>query len=165
MRQTPMGHRRREALVLAGVLMASGRAAATPARAHAGESPRETALCADPAIPALRPAPRAPDGPDWLLRVHRYLELAAWVAGQRDHHTARAPAVAYFRGVLANRQNLNGESIRLLVPLSSHLSPLGDSARLRVVLETLADDYTKTYQYGAAAEVLRRLERLRGASM
>ena len=160
-----MEHQRRRTLVSAGLIIASSAATATPARPQSPGSAPATAVCSIPAGGQLRPAIAAPGWPDWLLRENRYPELVAWVASQQSHPTASASDLAYFRGVLANRQNRTPESIRLLAPLSSHLDPVADSARLRVVLETLADDYTKTYQYGAAAGALQRIERLGGASM
>lgn len=160
-----MEHRRRGTLVSASLIIASWAATATPARAQSPGSPSAMAVCSIPAGERPRPAIGAPGWPDWLLRENRYPELAAWVAAQRDRRTVSVAELSYFRGVLANRQNQSAESIRLLGPVSSHLDPVGDSARLRVVLETLADDYTKTYRYAAAAGALQRLDRLGAASM
>jgi predicted aspartyl protease len=112
--------------------------------------------CTAPAHDPPEPPPTAPGWPDWLLHERRYPELAQWVA---DHPTP------FLSGVLANRQNQNVASIRLLEPLLGRLDPTADSARVRALLETLADDYTKTYRYGAAADALRRLERQNGAAM
>jgi hypothetical protein len=71
----------------------------------------------------------------------------------------------WLRGVLANRQNQNTASIALLVPVLPRLDPVADSAHFRLVLSTRADDYTKTYRYGDAADALLRLQRQAPASM
>jgi hypothetical protein len=87
------------------------------------------------------------------------------VVAQQRESTVSPVDVTFFRGVLANRENQNAASIRLLEPLLSRLDPLADSARARAILKTLADDYTKTYRYGDAADALVRLERDHGARM
>jgi predicted aspartyl protease len=112
--------------------------------------------CTAPAAEPPAPQPATPGWPGWLLRERRYPELAHWVS---DH-----PA-AFMSGVLANRQNQNAVSIKLLEPLLPRLGPNADSVYRRVLLRTLADDYTKTYRYGAAADALRRLERQDAAAM
>jgi predicted aspartyl protease len=160
-----MEHRCRGALVSAGLIIIVWAAPSTPARAQSPGAPPAPVACRIPSGAPPRPAIADPGWPDWLLRQNRYPELAAWVTAQHHQPTASAGDLAYFRGVLANRQNRSAESIRLLGPVSSRLDPVADSARIRVVLETLADDYTKTYQYGAAAGAFERLERLRAASM
>src|SRR6185437_17147547 len=52
-----------------------------------------------------------------------------------------------------------------LEPLRTRLDPVADSARAAVVLETLADDYLKTYRYDDAATALAQLDREHGAAM
>ncbi len=119
-------------------------------------SSAQGAACVAPADEPPAPPPGTVAWADWLLGERRYPELGQWVAG---HPTA------FLSGVMANRQNQNAASIRLLEPLLDRLDPRADSARLRVVLKTLADDYTKTYRYGAGADVRRRLDHQFGASM
>lgn len=105
--------------------------------------------------PACHPPKKASlpgDSADRLLHERRYPDLVRWVA---DHPSA------YALGVLANRRNQNAESLRLLEPLVGQL----DTARRHVALKTLADDYAKTYRYGAAADALRQLVRQSGAIM
>ena len=72
----------------------------------------------------------------------------SWRLGCRP--CSRGPERDYFAGVLANRTGRIEASIRLL---NSALPSLREAqaARAVVTLETLADDYTKTFDYGDAA--------------
>jgi hypothetical protein len=141
-------------------------AAAVLAPPAVAQSPGSVgAVCAEQPGARAEPTPAAPDRPDWLLREQRYPELAQWVAEQRNRPTAPPADLAVFRGVLANRQNQNAASIALLLPVLPRLDPVADSAHFRLVLSTLADDYTKTYRYGDAADALLRLQRQAPASM
>lgn len=147
-------------LTVAGLLAADG--------LHAARAPvdvRDAPECALPSAAHPEPKPDAPDRPDWLLGEHRYLELAAWLETAARTGTAPARTVEYVRGVLANKQNQNNTSIAQLEPLRTRLDPVADSARAVVVLETLADDYLKTYRYDDAATALAQLDREHGAAM
>ena len=119
-------------------------------------------LAAQPACAAPtdeRPAPPAdaPEWPGWLLREQRYPELVRWVADESRHPAVSPADRAFFRGILANRENQNTVSIQLLKPLAARLDPVKDSAHVSMTLKTLADDYTKLYRYREAADVLARL--------
>jgi predicted aspartyl protease len=88
----------------------------------------------------------AEDGPDQQLKEFRLGDLEATLAtmqpgAERD----------YFAGALANRAGRIPESIRLL---NSVLPSLRTSRpdRAAVALQALADDYTKSFQYGDAAQ-------------
>ena len=88
----------------------------------------------------------AEDGPDQQLKEFRLGDLEATLAtmqpgAERD----------YFAGVLANRAGRIPESIRLL---NSVLPSVRTSRpdRAAVALQALADDYTKSFQYGDAAQ-------------
>lgn len=132
-------------------------------------TPRPTAsarapVCAAPPVGHPAPAADSPHWPDWLLGDHRYVDLADWMA-TAGTRAVSPETLAYLRGVLANKENQNRASIDVLGPLLSHLDPVADSARVIVVLKTLADDYLKTYRYGDAAQVLDQLYRQYGATM
>lgn len=153
-------------MLLSAVWVAVSAALVSPAAlAQNGGSLSAAAACAAPSGARAEPAAGAPDRPDWLVREQRFPELAQWVAEQRNHPTATPTDLAVFGGVLANRRNQNAASIALLVPVVGHLDPVADSAHFRLVLTTLADDYTKTYRYGDAVDALTRLERQAPASM
>lgn len=126
---------------------------------------RPAPACAAPSVGHPAPPRDSPNWPDWLLREHRYVDLANWVAASGAHRNVPPVTLAYARGVLANKENQNGASIRMLEPLVPRLDPVADSARVVVVLKTLADDYLKTYRYGDAANALDRLYRSYGPAM
>ncbi len=158
-----MDARRRGLLFSAVWLTASAAVLVPPAAAQSNGS--AGAACAEQPGARAEPAPAAPDRPDWLLREQRYPELARWVAEQRNRLMVTPADLAVFRGLLANRQNQNAASIALLIAVLPRLDPVADSAHFRLVLSTLADDYTKTYRYGDAADALGRLQRQAPASM
>jgi predicted aspartyl protease len=87
----------------------------------------------------------AADGPDAEVKEFRLEELEATLRTMQA-----GPERAYFEGVLANRNGHVDESIRLL---TSSLPGLRASNRVRaaVALETLADDYNKSFRYADAA--------------
>ena len=150
----------------AAVLTAAGFVAADPSHAvrpsgHAQRAPQ----CTPDTAGHPEPAPDAPGRPDWLLGEHRYVDLAAWVATAGSQGTTTPTTLEFARGVLANKENQNLASIEQLEPLLSHLDPTADSARVVVILKTLADDYMKTYRYRDAADALARLYREHGAAM
>ena len=147
------------AVLVAAMIAADGHRAPPPARA------RPAPACAAPSVGHPAPAPASPNWPDWLLGEHRYVDLADWMATADTQRAVSPVTLAYLRGVLANKENQNAESIRALEPLLARLDPVADSARRVVVLKTLADDYLKTYRYGDAAQALGRLYREYGASM
>lgn len=120
-------------------------------------------MCAPPPAAHRESTPDAPDWPDWLLSEHRYVDLAAWVQGAVG--TTPPATLAYFRGMLANKENQNLASITQLEPVLTHLDPNADSTRFVETLKTLADDYLKTYRYADAANALARLEREHGPAM
>ncbi|HEX6816695.1 MAG TPA: retropepsin-like aspartic protease [Gemmatimonadaceae bacterium] len=121
--------------------------------------------CAAPSVGQPAPAADSPNWPDWLLREHRYVAVADWMTTAGTRPGVSPEALVYVRGVLANKQNQNAASIRTLEPLLARLDPVADSARVVVVLKTLADDYLKTYRYGDAALALDRIVRQYGATM
>jgi hypothetical protein len=88
----------------------------------------------------------ADDGPDQQLKEFRLGDLEATLAtmqpgAERD----------YFAGVLANRAGRIPESIRLLNSVLPSLRTARPD-RAAVALQALADDYTKSFQYGDAAQ-------------
>jgi predicted aspartyl protease len=89
----------------------------------------------------------AKDGPDKELKEFRLDELEATLAtmepgSERD----------YFAGVLANRAGHLPESIQLLNRVLPGIRS-SRPERAMVALQALADDYTKSFQYGDAAQV------------
>jgi aspartyl protease len=85
------------------------------------------------------------DGPDLELKEFRLDDLEA-----RLHTIEPGPERDYFAGVLANRENHIGESIRLLTNVLPSIRTARPD-RAAVALQTLADDYTKSFQYDDAA--------------
>lgn len=71
---------------------------------------------------------------------------------------------AFFEGVLANRRNRIALSIERLRPLISALAVRNKKFAV-TALSTLADDYEKSYQYGAAADTYAELDRHYAAYM
>lgn len=84
-------------------------------------------------------------GPDLQLQDFRISELEANLRKMQS-----GPERDYFAGVLANRTGHIAESERLL---NSALPSIRESnpVRAEVALETLGDDYTKSFDYRAAA--------------
>ncbi len=91
------------------------------------------------------PAMLLASGPDDEVKEFRVDELAA-------HVQAMPPGTErdYFAGILANREGHIEESIRLL---SAALPSIRESSPMRaaLALESLADDYTKSFRYGDAS--------------
>jgi hypothetical protein len=89
----------------------------------------------------------AATGPDIELQDFRLGELEARLSKMQP-----GPERDYFAGVLANRTGHIAESERLL---NSALPGIRESNphRAEVALETLGDDYTKSFDYSAAAGV------------
>jgi predicted aspartyl protease len=87
----------------------------------------------------------APDAPDVEVKEFRLDELET-----RLQTMQLGPERDYFAGVLANRTGRIEDSIRLLTSALPVLRE-GQAARAVVALETLADDYTKTFRYRDAA--------------
>jgi hypothetical protein len=88
----------------------------------------------------------ATNGLDVYVKEFRLRELAATLRTMQP-----GPERDYFEGVLANRTGQVDESIRLL---KSVLPGIRASRRDRaaIALETLADDYNKTFRYADAAD-------------
>ena len=100
---------------------------------------------------------------DWdqLLQERRYLELETALSSKPS---LTGSDRAFFEGVMANRRNRVGESIRMLQPLVSSLAA-ANKERAVIALSTLADDYEKTFRYSDAAGTYEELERRFGSSM
>jgi predicted aspartyl protease len=87
------------------------------------------------------------NGPDQELREFRLDDLEARLPTMEP-----GPERDYFAGVLANRAGRTPESIRLLNSVLPSLRTARPD-RAAVALQALADDYTKSFQYGDAAQV------------
>lgn len=155
----------RRLLVPAGLVLASLGGADRQRARQPLPPPSPAPSCAAPSVAHPAPAPDSPNWLDWLLSEHRYVDLADWMAQADSRRDVSPVTLAYLRGVLANKQNQNLASIHALEPLVSRLDPVADSARVVVVLKTLADDYLKTYRYSDAANALERLDREYGSTM
>src|SRR5579864_1055114 len=86
------------------------------------------------------------NGPDAEVKEFRFDDLRARIGTMPP-----GPERDYFAGELANAENHIAESIQLL---SGVLPGLRQSRpdRTAIVLQTLADDYTKSFRYGEAAQ-------------
>jgi clan AA aspartic protease (TIGR02281 family) len=90
---------------------------------------------------------------DLLLEQRNYLQLERVLASGA---ILSPEDRALFAGVMANRRNRAGESIKLLQPLIPALTQ-SSMQHAVIALNTLADDYEKTYQYAAAADTYANL--------
>jgi len=98
---------------------------------------------------------------DQLLQQRHYLELESALTSRS---TLGASDRSFFEGVMANRRNRVADSIRTLEPLLPLLSA-ANRERAIVALNTLADDYEKTFRYADAANAYAQLETRFGSSM
>jgi predicted aspartyl protease len=92
-------------------------------------------------------SPSTDSGPDLAIKEFRFLDLTASLRTM-----APGPEHDYFAGVLANAENRIDDSIRLLNSVLPGLEA-SQPDRASIALQTLADDYTKTFRYGEAARV------------
>jgi len=84
---------------------------------------------------------------DTLIEQKDYLELE-----RRLNHHPGGEDGDFFRGIVANRKNAVPESIRLLEPLVAKLAPKRPTWREQELLRTLADDYSKNFDYAKSAD-------------
>jgi predicted aspartyl protease len=87
----------------------------------------------------------AATGPDAELQDFRFSELEANLSKMQS-----GPERDYFAGVMANRAGRIDESVRLLNGALPSLRK-SNPGRAEIALETLGDDYTKNFDYVAAA--------------
>lgn len=87
----------------------------------------------------------AEPGPDADVKQFRFSNLEA-----RLRAIPPGPEHNYFAGVLANAENHVSESIQLLTNALPSLR-ISRTDRAAIALQVLADDYTKSFQYGKAA--------------
>ena len=89
----------------------------------------------------------ADTGPDTDVKQFRFNDLEARLRAMPE-----GPEHDYFAGILANAENRVVESIRFL---SGALPSLRTSRpdRAAIALQTLTDDFTKSFQYGQAARI------------
>ena len=95
-------------------------------------------------------APTSSD-PDEYIKNFDYAQLAAAVDAMPP-----SPDRDYFSGVLANRAGHVAESIELLTKVLPHLES-SELDRAAVALQSLADNYIKTYRYNDAIQVYEEL--------
>ena len=98
---------------------------------------------------------------DRLLQNRDYLALEKVLSSTP---TLSSSDRAFFAGVMANRRNRVGESIRELEPLVPALSATNPE-RAVIALSTLADDYEKAFRYADAADTYAELSRRFGPLM
>ncbi len=89
-----------------------------------------------------------------LLREKQYIQLESQLRSRLRTEVIPKTDLAFFSGVLANRQNQISKSIGLLEPLRSQKVM---TERRQIVLRTLADDYVKSYQYKKATQAYTEL--------
>jgi predicted aspartyl protease len=87
-----------------------------------------------------------------LLNQKAYVELEQSVNQQLSAEDA-----GLFRGIISNRKNRLTESIRLLEPLRTKLAAEAPSWREKELLKTLADDYSKAFNYAQSADTFAAL--------
>jgi hypothetical protein len=87
-----------------------------------------------------------------LIKQKNYLELERSL-----DQILRAEDASFFRGIMANRKNQVLESIKLLEPLLPKLARQPPSWREQELLRTLADDYSKSFDYAKSADTFARL--------
>jgi predicted aspartyl protease len=97
------------------------------------------------------PQTPASSGPDAYVKNFDYAQLAAAV-------DAMPPSLDrdYFSGVLANRAGRVAESIELLRTVLPHLES-AQHGRAAIALQSLADDYIKSYRYNDAIQAYEEL--------
>lgn len=96
-----------------------------------------------------------------LVETRQYLSLESGIANTR----LEVADAALFRGILANRRNRLRDSIDLLDPMAAKLAAAPASWREKELLATLADDYSKTFEYARAEATFSRLLQRYGASL
>jgi hypothetical protein len=89
-----------------------------------------------------------------LLAERRYFELQRLLASETG--PAR-PETLFFRGILANALNRPEDSVGYLTAYLQTSKPGRPGTRIREALGTLADDYTKLFQYRKASETRERI--------
>ena len=120
-----------------------------------------SALLLPPPAAAPQQLPRLAEA-DSLFRAHDYLGLERWL----ERPGARAlRGIAFFEGIVDNRRDRNASSVTRLAPLLTDALVRADSAHRHVLLQVLADDYGKLYQYADAARMLEMVEREFGSAM
>jgi len=110
------------------------------------------------------PSPRAATGfahLQSLVETRQYLNLESGLASTR----LEVADAALFRGILANRRNRLRDSIDLLTPLAAKLAAAPASWREKELLASLADDYSKTFEYARSEAMFSKLLQRYGASL
>src|SRR5258708_2248654 len=110
------------------------------------------------------PSPKAATGfarLQSLVETRQYLSLENGIASTR----LEVAEAALFRGILANRRNRLRNSIDLLEPLAAKLAAAPASWREKELMTTLADDYSKTFEYARSEAMLSKLLQRYGASL
>ena len=103
-------------------------------------------------VASQRAATDSAKGFDRLIEQREYPELERLLPEAKLSEVDRE----YFEGVLANRRNKLEESISLLKKAAPGLKD-SDPKRAAIALRSLADDYTKTFQYAEADKVYAEL--------
>jgi hypothetical protein len=88
-----------------------------------------------------------------IQRLETWVQQKDYLNLERSLDQNLPPADAdFFRGIAANRKNRIAESIRLLQPLAAKLAAQPPTWREQELLRTLADDYSKNFDYGKSAD-------------
>lgn len=97
-----------------------------------------------------------------LVLENQYLDLEGALKASADIPPV---ARAFFEGVLANRENRTTDSLRELeLALADYAEPLAPDLQT-IALRTLADNYTKAFRYGDAADTYSRLLKINNSSL
>jgi hypothetical protein len=96
--------------------------------------------------PARGNTPETESSPDADVKQFQFDDLERYLRTM-----PHGPEHDYFAGVLANAENRIAESIQLLAAVLPSLRE-GRPDRAAIVLQTLADDYTKSFQYAKATQ-------------
>ena len=87
-----------------------------------------------------------------LLADHQYLRIAAQLEAMPPEQAQ------FYRGILANRSNDPGASIRLLEPLVDQVAASGDKPREKLLRKALAEDYLRSGDWAKAAKAYQTLD-------
>lgn len=96
-----------------------------------------------------------------LVETRQYLSLESGIANTR----LEVSDAAFFRGILANRRNRLRDSIDLLEPLAAKLAVAPASWREKELLASLADDYSKIFEYARSEATFAKLLQRYGAAL
>ena len=96
-----------------------------------------------------------------LLGDHQYMTMEAILNAPESAGSLTQQQRDLFRGVLLNRENKSGESIKMLTPLVETMGAEGavaDPVREKLLRKTLAEDYLRVGDWANAAKAYQALD-------